>query len=67
MSSNDPKESLKVDNAPDFPTIANIPTTTALSLNVFFQTSHKNMPDFHLTRTQADDLIAYILSLKEKK
>ena len=62
-----PTESLKVDNAPDFPVIANIPTTTALSLNVFFRTSHRNMPDFQLTRAQADDLIAYILSLKEKK
>lgn len=52
-------------DAPSFPDVANLPSTTALALNVFLQSSHKNMPDFQLTRRQSDDVIAYILSLKE--
>ena len=52
--------------APDFPSIANMPSTTALSLNVFLRTSHKTMPNFMLERDDADDVVAYILSLKRK-
>ena len=52
--------------AADFAEVAKLPSTTALSLKVFLQTSHKNMPDFTLTRGEADDVIAYILSLKRK-
>lgn len=51
---------------PDFQAIADLPSTTALSLNVFLQSTHRNMPDFHLTRSESDDLIAYILSLRLK-
>lgn len=47
-----------------FPSIAAMPSTTALSLRVFLQTPHGRMPDFALSRTETDDLIAYILSLK---
>jgi mono/diheme cytochrome c family protein len=52
--------------ASDFAEVAKLPSTTALSLRVFLQTSHKNMPNFTLNRTEADDVIAYILSLKRK-
>jgi mono/diheme cytochrome c family protein len=52
--------------AADFTEVAKLPSTTALSLKVFLQTSHKNMPDFTLKPTEADDIIAYILSLKRK-
>lgn len=49
---------------PDFIAIANRPSTTALSLKVFFQTSHRNMPNLIIAPDQADDLVNYILSLK---
>lgn len=50
----------------DFSEIANLPSTTALSLKVFLRTSHKNMPNFILQPDEADDIVAYILSLKKK-
>ena len=49
---------------PDFVTIANRPSTTALSLKVFFKTSHQRMPNLIVEPAQADDLASYILSLK---
>ena len=53
-------------DAPPFPDLANMPSTTALSLRVFLQTPHakQNMPDLVLTEHQMDDVIAYILSLR---
>jgi mono/diheme cytochrome c family protein len=53
--------------APTFEEVANDPSTTPLSLRVFFQSSHENMPDLHISQSQADDLVAYILSLKKEK
>ena len=53
--------------APTFEEVANEPSTTPLSLRVFSQSSHENMPDFHISQSQADDLVAYILSLKKEK
>ena len=50
--------------APDFVQIANLPSTTALSLKVFMKTSHHRMPNLIITPAQADDLTNYILSLK---
>ncbi len=52
--------------AADFGEVANLPSTTALSLRVFFQSNHKEMPNFSLKPAEADDIIAYILSLKRK-
>lgn len=52
--------------AADFSEVANIPSTTALSLRVFLQSNHKQMPNFSLKPADADDIIAYILSLKRK-
>ena len=49
---------------PDFVAIANRPSTTALSLKVFFRTSHRRMPNLIIAPEQADDLTNYILSLK---
>src|SRR5215510_7673642 len=48
----------------DFADVANLPSTTALSLRVFLQSNHKAMPNFSLKPAEADDIIAYILSLK---
>jgi len=50
--------------APDFPTVADRPSTTALSLNVFLRSNHNTMPNFILERGDADDIVAYILSLR---
>ena len=49
---------------PDFVTIANRASTTALSLKVFMKTSHHRMPNLIIMPDQADDLANYILSLK---
>jgi len=56
------------DNAdpPSFQSIADQPSTTGLSLNVFLHSNHRNMPDFIFGKDESNDLIAYILSLKRK-
>ena len=51
---------------PNFSDIANLPSTTPLALKVFLRTSHKNMPNLVLTDRQMDDMVTYILSLREK-
>ena len=51
---------------PPFELIADDPAVTEMALRVFFQTPHANMPDIALTPKQMDDVIAYILSLKEE-
>jgi mono/diheme cytochrome c family protein len=50
--------------APDFAAVANMPSTTELSLKVFLQSNHRNMPNLMLTPEQQGDLVTYILSLK---
>jgi cytochrome c len=52
--------------AASFLEIASEPSITPLSLRVFFQSSHENMPNLHISTKQADDLVAYILSLKRR-
>jgi mono/diheme cytochrome c family protein len=49
-----------------FTQIARLPSTTALALRVFLRTSHADMPNIQLSETDIDDLIVYILSLKQK-
>ena len=51
---------------PDFVAVANMPSTTELSLKVFLQSSHANMPNIMMTSEQRGDLVNYILSLKGK-
>ena len=52
--------------APSFPAIAADKAITPLSLRAFLQTPHDRMPDLHLSNTEMDDLIAYILSTRAK-
>jgi mono/diheme cytochrome c family protein len=52
------------DAASPFAAIAAMPSTTSMSLRVFLQTPHANMPDYRLTREQMDDVVAYLLSLR---
>ena len=54
------------DGPPSFQSIADLPSTTGLSLNVFLHSNHKNMPNLILSHADSDDLIAYILSLKKQ-
>jgi len=49
-----------------FQSIADLPSTTGISLNVFLHSNHNNMPNLMLSNTESNDLIAYILSLKKK-
>jgi len=51
---------------PTFAAIAQMPSTTTLSLHAFLQTTHGRMPDFQLSRDQINDVSAYILTLKGK-
>ena len=52
--------------ATDFAEVAKLPSTTALSLNVFLRSNHRSMPNFILQPEEADNIITYILSLKGK-
>ena len=52
------------ENVASFFAIANLPSTTALSLKVFLRSNHKGMPDLIIFESDSDDLIDYILSLK---
>jgi mono/diheme cytochrome c family protein len=49
-----------------FKTIANTPGMTALALYVWFRSPHPTMPNLLLAPQDTDDVIAYILSLKDK-
>ncbi len=51
--------------APTFTAIAAMKTATPSRLHVFFQRPHHRMPDLHLSNTEMDDVIAYIVSLRK--
>jgi len=51
-------------NEASFFAIANLPSTTALSLKVFLRSNHKGMPNLIVSESDTDNLIDYILSLK---
>jgi mono/diheme cytochrome c family protein len=51
---------------PPFSAIAQMSSTTPMSLPAFLMTPHPPMPDLHLTRDEIDDVAAYILSLKRR-
>lgn len=52
--------------APSFEAIANTRAMTESALAAFLYTPHPNMPNIMLSRDEAADVIAYILSLKRK-
>jgi mono/diheme cytochrome c family protein len=55
-----------VTGAPSFSAIAANHAITPLSLRAFLQTPHSRMPDLHLSNTEMDDLISYILAPRNK-
>jgi mono/diheme cytochrome c family protein len=52
--------------APSFSAIAANHAITPLSLRAFLRTPHHRMPDLHLSNTEMDDLISYILAPRNK-
>jgi len=54
------------DEVPTFSEVAALPSTTEVSLRAFLQTPHRRMPNFRLAPPETDELVAYILDLKEK-
>jgi hypothetical protein len=54
------------DDPASLQSIADLPSTTGTSLNVFLHSNHNNMPDLMLSGTESRYVIAYILSLKRK-
>ena len=53
------------DAIPSFPAIAQMKSTTRISLAAFLSTSHEPMPNFALSRREIADVSAYILSLRK--
>jgi len=55
-------------NVPSFTEIANTSSTTASSLKVLLRSKHKRkrMPDFIMSNSDIDNVIDYILSLKQQ-
>ena len=53
-------------NIASFFAIANLPSTTALSLKVFLQSNHKGMPNLIISESDSNQLIDYMLSLKRR-
>ncbi len=54
------------DAVPSFSAIARMPSTTQMSLAAFLSSSHGQMPDYALTRSEMADVSAYILSLRDQ-
>jgi len=55
------------ERAPAFEVVANSRGMTETALRVWFQSSHPSMPNLVLSENQGDDVIAYILSLKNPR
>jgi mono/diheme cytochrome c family protein len=56
-----------ITDAPPFQAVADDPAATEMALRAFLQTPHAAMPDLRPTPAEANDLIAYILSLKGQR
>ena len=55
-----------VGGPPDFADVATAPGTTRTALFVFLHTPHPTMPSLVLSNREANDVIAYILSLRSR-
>jgi mono/diheme cytochrome c family protein len=58
-------EKVRGDAHPIFAAIANLPSTTELSLKVFLRSNHNQMPNLIIPASETDDLVAYILGLRK--
>jgi mono/diheme cytochrome c family protein len=55
-----------VEKAPTFRVVANTPGMTSAALRVILVTPHKHMPALTVSGEEADSIVAYILSLKDR-
>ena len=55
---------VSLEGAPAFQDVADDPAVTSIALRVFLRSPHEAMPNFMLSETETEDIIAYILSLK---
>lgn len=60
------KRKANTDAVPTFASIAQAPSTTEMSLAAFLTNPHGDMPDLILSRTEIQNISAYILSLRQK-
>ncbi|MGH7123668.1 MAG: c-type cytochrome [Stellaceae bacterium] len=60
-----PGQSQPVRTAPSFQAIADMRSTTEMSLHAFLSTPHQRMPNFIVPPKDGQDVIAYILSLRK--
>jgi mono/diheme cytochrome c family protein len=51
---------------PTFAAIAQLPSTTAMSLRAFLQSPHATMPNLRLSHDEIEDVAAYILGLRRR-
>ncbi|MEO1491046.1 MAG: cytochrome c [Pseudomonadota bacterium] len=58
---------LYVYEAPSFVDIAKISDHSEMSLQVFFRSPHNRMPDIKLTNEEIDNVISYILGLRQER
>ncbi len=52
---------------PSFTAIAHQPSTSAASLRAWLVTAHRDMPDVKLKPEEIDEVVDYILRLREEK
>lgn len=50
--------------APSFSSVAATPGMTSMALNVWFSTSHPNMPNLIIPQNQKEELMAYFAALR---
>ena len=62
----DARPTIAADQVPSFTVIANRPGVTADGLRAFLSAPHGRMPDLSLSRTDIDNAIAYLLTLRTK-
>jgi mono/diheme cytochrome c family protein len=55
------------ERAPAFELVANARGMSEMALRVWFQSPHPSMPNLMLKEKTSDDLIAYIMSLKQNR
>jgi mono/diheme cytochrome c family protein len=58
-------ETQRADGVPSFSALANDSRQTPEKLRAFLTRPHGRMPDLNLSRQDRDDLIAYLLSMRE--
>ncbi|HKT18284.1 MAG TPA: hypothetical protein VJR47_09595 [Stellaceae bacterium] len=63
----DQSSPIRFADAPDFHTIANAAATTPAGLNVWLTNPHPSMPSLVLTAAESADVIAYIMSLRDRR